>query len=150
MKFALEWIECTYLLEIDPVFFEHLGIGQNLDEIDEVPDFAVIFSAIGFGDRKQITEAGHAGPIDAAVDAPVEIDRPAAAAVFSLYQVDRPNYGAPVVIPVLVLAAEILVATDATGRPLLDKGLVAAAYRIGIFLVRVSGIRNRFNRLGFP
>src|SRR5258708_7281691 len=122
MIFTLEWIECPYLLEVDPVFFEHLGIWQNLNEVDEVPDFAVIFSAIGFGDRKQITEAGHAGAIDAAVDAPVEIDRPAAAAVFPLHQVDRPDYGAPVVIPILVLAAEIFLATNPTGRPLPDKG----------------------------
>src|SRR4051812_27234426 len=101
---------------------QHLGVRQGADEVDQRPHVVGAFEDLGVG-------GGHGGRLDAAGDAVVDVDRPPAAAVDALRQVVRLDQGAPHVVAVGRLPAEIDVALDAAA--LADEELVAGPHRVG-------------------
>src|SRR5262249_26008786 len=68
--------------------------------------------------RAELRATDHAGADDAIVDPPVEVDRPAAAAVGAGGQVGRARHGAPVIEGELAAAAIVRVALQAVAAAL--------------------------------
>src|SRR5262245_20211187 len=88
------------------VIGQHRRIRQGLDEVDEVPHLPGIVGDAVRGGR-------HVGGGDAGVDAVVDIDGPAPAAIDARSQVRWPHEGTPRVVAEGIVAAIVRVAADA-------------------------------------
>src|SRR5262245_46476935 len=90
-----------------------LGVGQQLNEGDEVPDGAFLLGEFA----RVRNQRGHARAADAGVDAPVEVKRTPPAAELVGELVTRLHDGGPRVEAVVGVAAEVGVALHALVGP---------------------------------